>query len=81
MHFNGPFLYRSSFNAETEQQESERALDYLDRLIQHEGSDSIAAIILESVPGTAGIMVPHPVTWPGSGRSATATASCSSPTR
>ena len=60
VHFNGPFLYRSSFNAETEQQESERALDYLDRLIQHEGSDSIAAIILESVPGTAGIMVPPP---------------------
>ena len=60
VHFNGPFLYRSSFNAETEQQESERALDYLDRLIQHEGSDSIAAIILESVPGTAGIMVPTP---------------------
>ena len=60
VHFNGPFLYRSSFHAETERQESERALDYLDRLIQHEGSDSIAAIILESVPGTAGIMVPPP---------------------
>ncbi len=60
VHFNGPFLYRSSFHAETEQQESERALDYLDRLIQHEGADSIAAIILESVPGTAGIMVPPP---------------------
>ncbi|AKK27959.1 aspartate aminotransferase family protein [Mycobacterium sp. EPa45] len=60
VHFNGPFLYRSSFFAETEQQESERALDYLERLIQHEGPASIAAIILESVPGTAGIMVPPP---------------------
>lgn len=60
VHFNGPFLYRSSFHAENEQQETERALDYLDRLIQHEGSSTIAAIILESVPGTAGIMVPPP---------------------
>jgi taurine--2-oxoglutarate transaminase len=60
VHFNGPFLYRSSFHAEHEQQETERALDYLDRLIQHEGARSFAAIILESVPGTAGIMVPPP---------------------
>jgi taurine---2-oxoglutarate transaminase len=60
VHFNGPFLYRSSFHAENEQQESERALDYLERLIQHEGPASFAAIILESVPGTAGIMVPPP---------------------
>jgi taurine--2-oxoglutarate transaminase len=60
VHFNGPFLYRTSFHAENEQQETERALDYLDRLIQHEGPASFAALILESVPGTAGIMVPPP---------------------
>ena len=60
VHFNGPFLYRSSFYAETELQESQRALDYLERLIAHEGPATIAAIILESVPGTAGIMVPPP---------------------
>jgi taurine--2-oxoglutarate transaminase len=60
VHFNGPFLYRSSFHAENEQQESDRALEYLERLIQHEGPSSFAAIILESVPGTAGIMVPPP---------------------
>ena len=60
VHFNGPFLYRSSFHADTEQQECARALDYLERLVQHEGPATIAAIILESVPGTAGIMVPPP---------------------
>ncbi|MGV0991953.1 MAG: aspartate aminotransferase family protein [Mycobacterium sp.] len=60
VHFNGPFLYRSSFYAENEKQESERALEYLERLIAHEGPSTIAAIILESVPGTAGIMVPPP---------------------
>ncbi|UYP19542.1 aspartate aminotransferase family protein [Rhodococcus sp. Z13] len=60
VHFHGPFLYRSQFHAETEQQETERALAYLDQLIRFEGPDSIAAIVLESVPGTAGIMVPPP---------------------
>ncbi|QZH64418.1 aspartate aminotransferase family protein [Mycolicibacterium farcinogenes] len=60
VHFNGPFLYRSSFYAETEEQESQRALEYLEKLIQMEGPSTIAAIILESIPGTAGIMVPPP---------------------
>ncbi len=60
VHFNGPFLYRSAFNAETEEQESQRALEHLERLIAMEGPNAFAAIILESVPGTAGIMVPPP---------------------
>ena len=60
VHFNGPFLYRSSFYAETEEQESARALEYLEKLIQMEGPSTIAAIILESIPGTAGIMIPPP---------------------
>ncbi|MCV7194362.1 aspartate aminotransferase family protein [Mycolicibacterium brumae] len=60
VHFNGPFLYRSSFYAETEEQESQRALEYLEKLVAMEGPDTIAAIILESIPGTAGIMVPPP---------------------
>jgi taurine--2-oxoglutarate transaminase len=60
VHFNGPFLYRTAFHAETEEQETQRALEHLDRLVQMEGPSTIAAIILESVPGTAGIMVPPP---------------------
>jgi taurine--2-oxoglutarate transaminase len=60
VHFNGPFLYRSVFHAETEEQESARALDELQRVIELEGAATIAAIILESIPGTAGIMVPPP---------------------
>ena len=60
MHFNGPFLYRSSFHAETEEQEI-RARAGLSRAADpDEGPTSFAAIILESVPGTAGIMVPPP---------------------
>ena len=60
VHFNGPFTYRSSFHAEDDRQECERALAHLEQLIQLEGPASFAAIILESIPGTAGIMVPPP---------------------
>lgn len=60
VHFFGPFLYRSEFWAETPEQESERALHHLKRVIQAEGAQSIAAILLEGVPGTAGVLVPPP---------------------
>jgi taurine--2-oxoglutarate transaminase len=59
-HFFGPFLYRSEFWATSPEEESERALHHLERVILGEGAGTIAAIILESVPGTAGILVPPP---------------------
>ncbi|WP_406862247.1 aspartate aminotransferase family protein [Streptomyces sp. HUAS MG47] len=58
--FWAPFLYRSAFYAETEQQECERALQHLEDTIAFEGPQNIAAIVLETVPGTAGIMTPPP---------------------
>lgn len=60
VHFFGPFLYRTEFWAETPEQESERALHHLERVIQAEGPASIAAVLLETVPGTAGVLVPPP---------------------
>jgi taurine--2-oxoglutarate transaminase len=60
VHFWGPFLYRSAFHATTEAEECERALEHLEQVIAMEGPSTIAAIILESVPGTAGIMTPPP---------------------
>ncbi|MBF6182502.1 aspartate aminotransferase family protein [Nocardia otitidiscaviarum] len=60
VHFFGPFLYRSQFHASTEAEESQRALEHLEQTILFEGPATIAAIILEPVPGTAGIMVPPP---------------------
>ncbi|QDO87371.1 aspartate aminotransferase family protein [Ornithinimicrobium ciconiae] len=60
VHFWGPYLYRSSFHATTEQEESERALEHLRQTVQFEGPDRIAAIILESVVGSNGILVPPP---------------------
>jgi len=58
VHFFGPFLYRSTYNATTEQEECERALANLENTILFEGPTAFAAIILETVAGTAGIMVP-----------------------
>jgi len=58
--FFGPYLYRSAFHATTEQEECERALEHLEQTIQLEGPATIAAIVLESIPGTAGIMIPPP---------------------
>lgn len=60
VHFFGPYLYRSEFWATTPEEESARALHHLERVVQAEGPDSIAAILLETVPGTAGILTPPP---------------------
>ncbi|MEJ1109575.1 MULTISPECIES: aspartate aminotransferase family protein [unclassified Kribbella] len=60
VHFFGPFLYRSAFSATTEAEECQRALAHLEQVIALEGPQTVAAIILESIPGTAGIMLPPP---------------------
>ncbi|MDQ0576984.1 aspartate aminotransferase family protein [Agromyces albus] len=60
VHFFGPYLYRSEFWAESPEQESERALRHLEHVILAEGPSSIAAILLETIPGTAGILIPPP---------------------
>jgi taurine--2-oxoglutarate transaminase len=60
VHFLGPYPYRSSFHAETPEQETERALAHLEQLITLEGAATIAAIIIETVVGTNGVIVPPP---------------------
>ncbi len=54
----GPYPYRSSFHAANEQEECERALAHLRDVITFEGADTVAAIVLETVVGTNGILVP-----------------------
>lgn len=60
VHFFGPFLYRSAFHATTEAEECQRALEHLEQVVALEGPATVAAIVLEAIPGTAGIMVPPP---------------------
>ena len=60
VHFFGPFLYRSVFGSTTQEEECERAIAHLEEVIMFEGPQTIAAIIMESVVGTGGIMEPPP---------------------
>ena len=60
VHFFGPYFYRSEFWSTTPEQEAERALTHLEHTIQFEGPATVGAILLESVVGTAGILVPPP---------------------
>ena len=58
VHFWGPYLYRTSFWASNEAEECARALEHLEQTIIFEGPKTIAAILIESIPGTAGVLVP-----------------------
>ena len=65
VHFFGPFPYRTEFWSESPEQEAERALRHLERVVVSEGPESIAAILLETIPGTAGVIMPPPAYLPG----------------
>jgi taurine--2-oxoglutarate transaminase len=58
VHFFGPFLYRSAFGSATPEEEGERALAHLERVILLEGPPTIAALVLEPVTGSSGVIVP-----------------------
>ena len=58
VHFWGPYLYRTAFWAKDEAEECKRALEHLEQTIIFEGPNTIAAVLLESVPGTAGVLFP-----------------------
>ncbi len=58
IHFMPAYLYRSYFGSITEEEETQRALQHLEDMILLEGPSTIAALILETVPGTAGVYGP-----------------------
>ncbi|HYN68377.1 MAG TPA: aspartate aminotransferase family protein [Ornithinibacter sp.] len=60
VHFFGPYPYRTPFWSTSEAEESERALAHLEQVIQFEGPGTIAAILIETVVGTAGVLIPPP---------------------
>jgi taurine--2-oxoglutarate transaminase len=65
VHFTGPYTYRSSFGATADADEGERALAHLSEVVQMEGPDQIAAVILETVVGTNGVLIPPDGYLPG----------------
>ena len=60
VHFLPAYTYRSHFGSENEKQETERALNHLRDVVMLEGTGQVAAIVLEAIPGTAGIYLPPP---------------------
>ena len=60
VHFFGPYAYRSPFHSDSPEQETERALEHLEQTIVLEGASTIGAIILETIVGTNGVLVPPP---------------------
>ncbi|BAJ73108.1 4-aminobutyrate aminotransferase [Microbacterium testaceum StLB037] len=65
VHFFGPYAYRSAFHSSSEEEETARALEHLEQTIILEGASTIGAIILETVVGTNGVLVPPPGYLPG----------------
>ena len=62
VHFLDPYRYRSTFHRTnpdiSEAEFTQDYLNHLEEIIRYEGADSIAAILMESVTGTNGIIVP-----------------------
>ncbi len=58
VHFFGPYTYRSAFHATDDAEECVRALEHLESVVAMEGPGTIAAIALESIVGTNGVLIP-----------------------
>jgi taurine--2-oxoglutarate transaminase len=62
VHFLDPYRYRSTFhrtNPDISEAEFTRDyLNHLDEIIQYEGPETVAAVLMESVTGTNGILIP-----------------------
>jgi len=63
VHFLDPFCYRCPFGQKKEICHRE-CITHLEEVIRYEGADKIAAIIMEGVVGSNGIIVPPEDYWP-----------------
>jgi taurine--2-oxoglutarate transaminase len=62
VHFLDPYRYRSTFHKNnptiTDEQFCQDYIDHLEEIILYEGPETIAGILIESVTGTNGIIIP-----------------------
>ena len=63
VHFLDPFCYRCPFGQKKENCQRE-CISHLEEVIQYEGADKIAAIIMEGVVGSNGLIIPPDDYWP-----------------
>ncbi|HVA37492.1 MAG TPA: aminotransferase class III-fold pyridoxal phosphate-dependent enzyme [Candidatus Dormibacteraeota bacterium] len=57
VHFWAPFPYRSPFHTTDPREETKRALEHLELVISYENPERIAAVLLEPVVGSNGVIV------------------------
>ncbi|MFI6217463.1 aspartate aminotransferase family protein [Nocardia brasiliensis] len=58
--FFGPYPYRSPWGTSSLEEETAAALNHLRQVIELEGPQNIAGLILETVVGTNGVLIPPP---------------------
>lgn len=58
--FTAPYPYRSPFFTTDATQEAQRALAHLETVLSHEGAQNVAAILLEPVTGSSGLVLYPP---------------------
>lgn len=57
MRFFAPYPYRSPFHASTPEEECSRAIEHLERILVHEDPRRVAAVLIEPVVGSNGVIV------------------------
>lgn len=55
--FFAPFPYRSPFHTRDPREEAERAIDHLETIVTYEGAANIAALLIEPIVGSNGVVV------------------------
>ncbi|WP_240936466.1 aminotransferase class III-fold pyridoxal phosphate-dependent enzyme [Hydrogenophaga crocea] len=55
--FVAPYPYRSPFHTTDGPEEAQRALDHLKMVLSHEGAQNVAAILIEPVTGSSGLVL------------------------
>jgi taurine--2-oxoglutarate transaminase len=58
--FFAPYPYRSPFFTTDPAEETRRALDHLEKILSHEGPQNVAAILMEPMTGSSGVVVYPP---------------------
>ncbi len=62
VHFLDPYRYRSTFHRTnpdiSEEEFAQDYLNHLEEIIQYEGPETIAAILIETITGTNGVIIP-----------------------
>ncbi|PCJ62029.1 MAG: aspartate aminotransferase family protein [Planctomycetota bacterium] len=65
VHFEDPYFYRCPWGTSSLEECNEKALAHLRRIVEFEGPENIAAILLEGESGSSGIIKYPPGYWKG----------------